>query len=303
MSYLTQDPSLCHSWILDVSDASYIRQGHFSRADIKEIQSHNALTIPDIPKHVNTYLQTLKGNYQKTATKLREQLQFPWTELYNRETDYDSNWIFGTMYLMINEYDFGHLKTPHNEQWYQLHIWSMIDRLFAKVSGFGEYGCAEAGSKYEGPRGSKKMIESGLKAPKILKDMINNLVALCQHEEDRVVKLRTIRFIHSELVMEILIMDVPQGYVARLTKSVEYMIPQPISNVNAQLLPLLSVLISIQLLILQVIDIVENRVPAIEHPLYQYKNTFVRQGPPENEVHKRKSLPTSTATPEKRRMK
>jgi hypothetical protein len=62
--------------------------------------------------------------------------------------------------------------------------------------GIAEYGCAEAGAKYEGPKGSKRMMDSGLKAPKMLKDMMNNLALMCQNEEDRVVNLRTVR-IHT----------------------------------------------------------------------------------------------------------
>ena len=58
--------------------------------------------------------------------------------------------------------------------------------------GMAEYGCAEAGAKYEGPQGSKRMMESRLKAPKMLKDMLNNLATMVQQEEDRVVKLRTV---------------------------------------------------------------------------------------------------------------
>lgn len=63
--------------------------------------------------------------------------------------------------------------------------------------GMAEYGCAEAGAKDEGPKGSKKMVEGGLKAPKMLKDMINNLALLCDHEEDRVARLKTVGYIHS----------------------------------------------------------------------------------------------------------
>ena len=36
-----------------------------------------------------------------------------------------------------------------------------------------EYGCAEAGSKYEGPKGTKNMSEGSLKVPKMLKDMFD----------------------------------------------------------------------------------------------------------------------------------
>lgn len=64
-------------------------------------------------------------------------------------------------------------------------------------NGIAEYGCTEAAAKYEGPKGSKRMMDGGLKAPKMLKDMMNNLAHACQNEENRVVKLRTVGYIHS----------------------------------------------------------------------------------------------------------
>ena len=46
--------------------------------------------------------------------------------------------------------------------------------------GMIEYGCAEAGAKCDGPkRSKKKMLESGLKAVKMLKDMLKNLAPTC----------------------------------------------------------------------------------------------------------------------------
>jgi hypothetical protein len=69
--------------------------------------------------------------------------------------------------------------------------------------GMAEYGCAEAGAKYEGPQGSKRMMESGLKAPKMLKDMLNNLATMVEQEEDRVVKLRTVGYIHSGRIVSL----------------------------------------------------------------------------------------------------
>ncbi|KAJ2956142.1 hypothetical protein NQZ79_g7965 [Umbelopsis isabellina] len=334
-------------------DGNYITQGHFSREELKEIESYKAVNIPNIPEHVEAYLNSLEGN------------ELPENKPANFETNCDYRGLehsterliltqTGSLVpcmqcMWINEYEAGHLEAPHSEQWYQMRIWSMIDKLFDNVPGLetvrgeaasrstslrknedrviasvspmsrkvmgrrgdllllkgkAEYGCAEAGSKYDGPKASKKMIESGLieNTQNVEKHAQQSCKFVSEggrssHQSTNSRKYcRLTRQFALELVMEILIMDVPQEYVARLTKSIEYMVPQQISNVSTELLPLLSVLISIK-----VIDIVENRVPATEHPRNRFANTFVRQGTPENVGQKRKFLPPCSSTPEKRR--
>jgi hypothetical protein len=63
--------------------------------------------------------------------------------------------------------------------------------------GSAEYGCAEAGGRDEGEFGTKKMLEKGIKAPKVLKDMLGHLCSLINHDEPCTRKLRTIGYIHS----------------------------------------------------------------------------------------------------------
>lgn len=65
----------------------------------------------------------------------------------------------------------------------------MWDGLLLQKGG-AEYGYAEAGAKDEWPMG-------GLRAPKMLKDMLNNLALMCDHEKDLVAKLKTVGYIHS----------------------------------------------------------------------------------------------------------
>jgi hypothetical protein len=60
-----------------------------------------------------------------------------------------------------------------------------------------EYGCAEAGARDEGQWGTKKLLETGVKAAKILKDMLAHLADLVGNDESTVRQLRTIGYIHS----------------------------------------------------------------------------------------------------------
>ncbi|KAG2175299.1 hypothetical protein INT44_007787, partial [Umbelopsis vinacea] len=277
----------CHSWILDTKDKNYTKEGHFTEEELEEIHSLTPVTFPDIPVDIDNYMQSLDAT---TTADLRIQCaKCPLSEPFNRDKDFDAEWVLSSVRMMIHEYESGNLRTSHNELWYMLRIWSMVDRLFDNMPGLetvrgdsasistslrkneertsssvirmkrkimgrrgdlllqkgtAEYGCAEAGAKFDGPNGSKRMVESGLKTPKMLKDMLNNLAIICQQEEARVVGLRTVGFILSGLTMEILTMDAPNGYITRLTRSKLYQVPKEVSSVNAILLPLLSVLIS-----------------------------------------------------------
>jgi hypothetical protein len=63
--------------------------------------------------------------------------------------------------------------------------------------GTAEYGCMEAGARDEGQWGTKKLLEKGIKAPKILKDIFNYLCHVINNEESSVRQLRTIGYIQS----------------------------------------------------------------------------------------------------------
>lgn len=95
--------------------------------------------------------------------------------------------------------------------------------------GSAEYGCAEAGAKDEGLRGTKRLLEKDLKPAKVLKDMINQLSELVSNTESSVRELYTVGYILSGLSMELMVMDSPKGYNCRITRSKQYEYP---SNTN-----------------------------------------------------------------------
>jgi hypothetical protein len=67
--------------------------------------------------------------------------------------------------------------------------------------GSAEYGCAEAGAKDEGLWGTEKLVEKGVKAAKVLKDMLNHLCDLVDKEECYIRQLSTIGYILSGTLM------------------------------------------------------------------------------------------------------
>ncbi|CAG8642215.1 2268_t:CDS:2, partial [Ambispora gerdemannii] len=58
-----------------------------------------------------------------------------------------------------------------------------------------EYGCSEAGKIFEGNNDTKIIKEGGLKMPKMLRDMFNDLCEAMEMREDKIRKLETIGFI------------------------------------------------------------------------------------------------------------
>ncbi|RHZ73769.1 hypothetical protein Glove_229g119 [Diversispora epigaea] len=82
-----------------------------------------------------------------------------------------------------------------------------------------EYGASEVGKDYEGDNGSKLLKERGLKSPKMLKDIIVDLGNFVEWKTDKLHQFELVSFIHAGLFMILLRMDVPAGYICRITRS------------------------------------------------------------------------------------
>lgn len=60
-----------------------------------------------------------------------------------------------------------------------------------------EFGGAEAGRTYKTDKGTKWLVESGLKLPKLLKDMIVQLASNAEWSTPVLRNLKTIGFVHA----------------------------------------------------------------------------------------------------------
>ncbi|RUP43198.1 hypothetical protein BC936DRAFT_137490, partial [Jimgerdemannia flammicorona] len=111
------------------------------------------------------------------------------------------------------------------------------DLIIRKIS--MEYGCAEAGRLFEGEKGTKLLREKGLKTPKMLKDIFNNLCAAVDGDEQKVRKLESIGFLHAGLVMSLLRLDSPAGYTCRVSCSKSLEIPSQVAEFSSKALPVI----------------------------------------------------------------
>ncbi|RUS26066.1 hypothetical protein BC938DRAFT_471275 [Jimgerdemannia flammicorona] len=102
-----------------------------------------------------------------------------------------------------------------------------------------EFGGGEAGKTYTSEKGTKWLVESGLKLPKMLKDMLMDLAKEVEWSTTVLRTLTTVGFIHGDRRQMVLELDCPDGYVCRLTRSNVYKIADSIATHSAETLPLI----------------------------------------------------------------
>ncbi|RGB28441.1 hypothetical protein C1646_819106 [Rhizophagus diaphanus] len=231
---------LCHSFIIDPEDRSFVEENIFSPSEFKEIYTYNQKSLPNLPQDLLEYL----GSYQlSTISDLRARVfrSEPWQSAYNRQKDFDKDWIRNTVDNLIREYETDSLKKGvHLEGWLLSHVWLFIDKAFENIEGveaIREYGCGEAGNLYTGYNGTKILRERGLKTPKMMKDQFDDLCIHMGSKEKKVRKLETIGFIHAGLSVLLLRLDSPAGYVSRISRSKMLTIPSNISEFCKGVLP------------------------------------------------------------------
>jgi hypothetical protein len=119
-----------------------------------------------------------------------------------------------------------------------------------------EFGCGEAGKMFEGINSTKTLVERGLKSPKMMKDMRDDLLSKTSVSKHR--QIKTIGYIHSGLTMQLIFLDSPRGYVSRLTRSMLYRVPENVNRFANDLLPLLAVIIQSKLFVQNMCAIVDD---------------------------------------------
>lgn len=128
------------------------------------------------------------------------------------------------------------------------------DMIIRKIK--AEFGCAEAGRQFEGENGTKLLRERGLKMPKMMKDMFKHLCETFDQDDHKTRQLETIGFLHAGLMMVLLRLDSPAGYVCRVLRSKSFSIATNIKEFG-KTLPLIS-------LTWKAKKIVENMISLIE---------------------------------------
>lgn len=108
------------------------------------------------------------------------------------------------------------------------------DLLLRKIT--TEYGCAEAGRLFDGQNGTKLLQERGLKMPKMLKDIFDQLCVLVDEDEQKIRKLETIGFLHAGLMLRL---DSPAGYICRVSHTASLSIATQMTEFGKRTLPVI----------------------------------------------------------------
>ncbi|CAG8624076.1 15273_t:CDS:2, partial [Racocetra fulgida] len=151
-------------------------------------------------------------------------------------------------FYRLQEYESNTLSSNHLELWYLVHVWSFIDKVFNDIEELeivslsssrknrdravsavidmkrkmiGRRGdmIIQAGRQFEGQNGTKLLLERGLKMPKVMKDMFNQLCNTFDHDE---------RKTHS-----------PAGYVCRISRTKSHFIASNIKEFGQKTLPVI----------------------------------------------------------------
>ncbi|KAI8069862.1 uncharacterized protein B0P05DRAFT_639400 [Gilbertella persicaria] len=123
------------SLIFDPGDSElYVKNDVFTEEEIEEIKAYKNFKPIQLPDDIKQYLN--KFNCQSTAD-IRKALneKQSWEECYDREKHFDLDWIKHSVYTLVREYENGSLKKDHLENWYNIHIWCMIDHIFGNLEG------------------------------------------------------------------------------------------------------------------------------------------------------------------------
>jgi len=116
-----------------------------------------------------------------------------------------------------------------------------------------EFGGSEVGSYYKGQNSTKWLNESGLKLPKMKRDMFISLCKSTNWDLEKINNMETVGYIHGGKLLQfpyyylnnvynlvyfvgsvlmIMTLDLPAGYINRLSKSELFRIPEDIESFN-----------------------------------------------------------------------
>ncbi|UZO04439.1 uncharacterized protein OCT59_024825 [Rhizophagus irregularis] len=232
---------LAHSFILDPDDNNYLIESVFTESELHEIrhyQTKETLLMPlELLKHKNMPFGYLNNKRLKNTLELQKQIFMPeqMDQDFNRSRDFDRDWIRNTVYNLLLEYESNALMSDHLELWILVHVWNFTYKVFNDIE---EVKCTEAGRQFEGQNGTKLLQERGLKMPKMMKDMFDQLCKTFDQDEKKTRKLETIGFLYAGmffylilnlasvayldsifqgLMMTLLRLDSPAGYICRVS--------------------------------------------------------------------------------------
>jgi hypothetical protein len=119
---------LCHSFIIDPNDETYLQRRVFTEEELTEIKTSNMIEYPELPDDLVDYFSLFEmGTTSKELRKLNHihsDLQLD----YDSERDHMKDCINRTLSQLVLLYKnpFA-LATEHTEQWFQSRVWLFLE--------------------------------------------------------------------------------------------------------------------------------------------------------------------------------
>lgn len=123
------------SFIFDVNDSElYIKHGTFTSGEIEEIMTdYNNISL-QLPDDFKQYLNKFNCKSTVDIRKALNQKE-SWEDSYHQDKHFDLDWIKQSIHMLLQEYELDSFANDHSENWYNIHVWCIIDRCFGNLKG------------------------------------------------------------------------------------------------------------------------------------------------------------------------
>ncbi|CAG8471208.1 2286_t:CDS:10 [Diversispora eburnea] len=299
---------LIHSFTIDIDDP--IIKGIFYPQELQEIAKTNVKEDPDL------------------SSKLYENLEFFCNKKNNEkidqeEYDFEVDTLKYSVHSLARQYERNPsaFSLDHYEAWYNVNVWGpIVDRTFDDIPNV-DIARGESSSHASSDRKNrnrtmdtrKKWVEDAI-IRKLSGEMRlefggseagkrYDLCKITDWDPEKMEKMETVGYIHG-LVLMIMTLDLPAGYVTRINKSELYRIPEDIESFN-DAIELITAVWKSKMRVVNTMILLNNKEKGVIIDRLRNVSTIKRnKNSHTNQINKiKKILPENQTTPEKAKKK
>ncbi|KAG2230376.1 hypothetical protein INT48_007671 [Thamnidium elegans] len=131
---------LCHSFIFDANDFTYIQKKMLTEDQITELESESPVDFPDLDGYLIKFVNV------PTTEDLRMALyqNGDYKMNYSKDHHQIKDWIRRSLdHLLLVYESTDDFTIEHSEQWYQSRIWLPLELLFESINGNHSRRCSK----------------------------------------------------------------------------------------------------------------------------------------------------------------
>ncbi|CAG8547968.1 13436_t:CDS:2, partial [Funneliformis caledonium] len=253
---------LCHSFIVDPNDYNYIVESVFTLEELNEIKEYKYKKLPNMPTDLLRYLNSFRKYNTRDLRKAVFETQ-SWNMPFNRDTHFDFDWVRNSIYNLGESCSVASSARKNMNRMVSA-IVSIKRKVMGRRADFliryisTEYACSEVGKIFDGENGTKLLKERGKKTPKMMKDIFDNLCMAVGMKEEKIRKLQSVGFVHANLMVVLLRMDSPEGFVCRVNRTRMIGIPAKVEEFGSKAIHVIMLAWKAKMVVRNMIDLVEQ---------------------------------------------